>query len=476
MILNVCKTLTTTFFPILTYMYVSRIFGTEGYGKINFSNSIIQYFVLLSMLGITNYATSEAAKIRDDNAKLNRFVSEIMMLNMISMMISYILLFIILKQSSRLSVYECFIFVYSFNIVLRVIGMEWLYSAVEDYFYITIRTIIVQMILLACVLLFIRTPDDIIKYAVIQVASAGGSNIFNFIHSRKYISFVRVRLTSVRKHLKPVMILFLMTVFINLFTQIDSTMIGFLKNDSAVGLYAAGDKMSSMVAGVLGAISMVMLPRLAYYYKNGLNKKMADMIMRVVNIVLLLAIPSALGICLLSKPIIMVFSGAEFAPAAVTLKILSLRVLFSPLNAIFVLYIFIPMNRERSSMFVTAMAAITNFIVNLVMIPVFSYNGAAFATVLAEAVELIFVIIIARRILPLKKIFRDVWQYVAACISILGIRVILSGIVQNTVLEIVLVVIGSAAAYFMVLVILKNEYAVYLLIILKEKIKRKDIR
>lgn len=134
------------------------------------------------------------------------------------------------------------------------------------------------------------------------------------------------------------------------------------------------------------------------------------------------------------------------------------------------------MNRERSSMFVTAMAAITNFIVNLVMIPVFSYNGAAFATVLAEAVELIFVIIIARRILPLKKIFRDVWQYVAACISILGIRVILSGIVQNTVLEIVLVVIGSAAAYFMVLVILKNEYAVYLLIILKEKIKRKDIR
>lgn len=227
MILNVCKTLTTTFFPILTYMYVSRIFGTEGYGKINFSNSIIQYFVLLSMLGITNYATSEAAKIRDDNAKLNRFVSEIMMLNMISMMISYILLFIILKQSSRLSVYECFIFVYSFNIVLRVIGMEWLYSAVEDYFYITIRTIIVQMILLACVLLFIRTPDDIIKYAVIQVASAGGSNIFNFIHSRKYISFVRVRLTSVRKHLKPVMILFLMTVFINLFTQIDSTMIGF---------------------------------------------------------------------------------------------------------------------------------------------------------------------------------------------------------------------------------------------------------
>lgn len=470
-VLNVCKTLTTTLFPIITYMHVSRIFGSEGYGKISFSNSIVQYFILIAMLGITNYATSEAAKVRDQKEKLNPLVSEIMLINIISMAAAYGLLIILMKISSQLSAYQYFIMVYSMNILLRVIGMEWLYSAMEDYFYITVRTIFVQAVLLICVFVFIHTKEDLIRYSFIQVAAAGGSNIFNLIHSRKYVAPVRIRIASVKKHMKPILTIFLMTLFVNLFTHIDSTMVGLMQGDSAVGLYAAGDKMSSMVAGVIGAVSMVMLPRVAYYFQNGQKPELENVIVKVVNVVMLIAIPSTLGICLLSEPIILIFSGAAFAPAIMTVRILAFRVLLSPLNAIFVLYVFIPLKKEKISVFVTAMAAAANFAVNLFLIPVLSYNGAAIATVAAELVELFFVILTAGRFLPVKKFFNRIWQYVVAGTSIPLVWMIVNHITRHYILNTALTMLGSAAAYFTILFILKNDYIVYVMRYLQDKVR-----
>ncbi len=471
-LLNVCKTLTTTLFPIVTYMYVSRMFGAEGYGKISFSNSVVQYFVMFAMLGIVNYATSEAAKVRDNPIRFHRIVSEIMLLNMISMIVSYLLLAVLLMSLPQLQPYTVFILVYSITIVLRVLGMEWLYSAVEDYFYITVRTICVQVVSLIAVFLFVRSYDDLLTYSFIQVAAVGGANLFNLFHARHYVKPVKVTLKDTGKHLKPVFTLFLMTLFINLFTQIDSTMLGLLQGDRAVGLYSAGDKMSSMVAGVIGAVSAVMLPRIAYYINKKEKEKMTEVIRKIVNVVVMISIPSAIGIFLLSEPIIAVFSGEDFAPAAVTVMILSARVLLSPVNAIFILYTFVPLGMEKKSMAVTGIAAATNMIVNFFLIQSFSYNGAAWATVMAELVEFVMILWIANKFLSLKGMFDTIWQYVVASIGLIVVCLAIRFLQMPHIASIMMSVVGSAGCYFIILSLLKNEYVLYAANFVKSKLKK----
>ena len=133
-------------FPIITFPYASRILLPEGIGKVNFANSIIGYFSLLASLGIGTYATREAAKIRDDKLLLKKFVKEILFINFISTLISYILFFMVLFFVPKLFDYRKLLLICSLTILFNTLGINWFYSAIEEYTYITTRTIFFQII------------------------------------------------------------------------------------------------------------------------------------------------------------------------------------------------------------------------------------------------------------------------------------------------------------------------------------------
>ena len=86
------RTVSTMLFPLVTYPYVTRVLLADNLGKVDFSISLISYFVLIAGLGITNYATREGARIRNDREALDQFSSEVFTINMASTLDSYALL------------------------------------------------------------------------------------------------------------------------------------------------------------------------------------------------------------------------------------------------------------------------------------------------------------------------------------------------------------------------------------------------
>ncbi len=68
---NIVKTLSTMVFPLITFPYIARVLGVENLGKINFGNSIVNYFSLIATLGIVVYAIRECSKVRDDKETLS---------------------------------------------------------------------------------------------------------------------------------------------------------------------------------------------------------------------------------------------------------------------------------------------------------------------------------------------------------------------------------------------------------------------
>ena len=100
-----------------------------------------------------------------------------------------------------------------------------------------------------------------------------------------------------------------------LYELIDTTMLGFLINDVAVGFYVAANKMISMVISLMTAVLNTFLPRSSFYYKNNMKSEYTNLVENSFSLALFFSIPATVGMFLLSKSIIMVFSGSEYLPA-----------------------------------------------------------------------------------------------------------------------------------------------------------------
>lgn len=92
----------------------------------------------------------------------------------------------------------------SFTIILTAIGMEWLYKALEQYTYITIRSIIFKFIALIAMFLLIHEKSDYVIYGGISIFAASASNVLNFVNAHKYIDFKPRGRYNIKQHLKPI--------------------------------------------------------------------------------------------------------------------------------------------------------------------------------------------------------------------------------------------------------------------------------
>ena len=186
-LLNIVRTTCGIIYPIITFPYASRILLPEGIGKVNFANSVISYFVLIAGLGIGTYGTREAAKIREDKIALSNLVKELFSINVISTLTAYLLLGISLFLVPKFQSYQTLLLISSITILFTTIGFDWVYSALEEYGYITLRTIIFQCISIVLLFLLVKTKEDYAAYLGIGVISSVGANVLNCIHLRKYI-------------------------------------------------------------------------------------------------------------------------------------------------------------------------------------------------------------------------------------------------------------------------------------------------
>lgn len=164
-------------FPIVSFPYASLILMPEGIGKVNFANSVVDYFVLIASLGIVQYATQEATILREDFNKLSKFLKEILLITLFATLFAYILLSISLFAVPKFHEYRMLMIVRSTKILFVLAGINWLFIAHEEYSYITLRTAFFQIISLVSLFLFVHKSDDYIIYAFIGIFSNAGSNI-----------------------------------------------------------------------------------------------------------------------------------------------------------------------------------------------------------------------------------------------------------------------------------------------------------
>lgn len=457
-ILNTIKTLMSLIFPLITFPYASRILLPEGLGKVNFALSVISYFAIISSLGIENYGIREAAKLRDDKIKLSQFSKEIFLINMISTVAAYILLFVAIVFVPKFQEYKTPLYVTSATILFTTLGMNWLYSAVEDYLYITVRSIVFQILSLVLLFILVKTKDDYVKYATISVISNVGSNILNFIHSRKYITFKTGLVFQIKKHIKPIFVLFAMAIAVKVYTVLDATMLGFMKGDFEVGIYTAATRINKIVLSLVIAVITVMLPRLSYYTKDEDKTKFIELLYKGFDFLLLLSIPCTIGLSLLSESIINVFCGQGYTDAIIPMRIMNPIIIIIGISSYVGINIFISINKEIYKLYSTIAGAVINFVLNSILIPKYGVIGASIATVISEGTVTLVQLVLLRRFLKIKPVFFKFLIYLLNSI-IMAIPVIACLIfIKFEILKLILGCLFGIGIYFLLLLAEKNPF------------------
>lgn len=370
-VINGLKTIISLLFPLITYPYITRILEVDALGSYNYSYSIISYFYLFSALGTSTYAIREGAKYRDTREEISKFSSEVYTINLISTVVSYIVCFIMLIIFTGLHPYASIIMVLSISMIFTTLGCEWIFSIYEEYLYISIRSIIFQIISLVMLFVFVKTKDDVIWYAITIVVSSSGSNIVNLISKRKYCDWHLSFNKDIKKHIKPIIILFANSLATTIYVSADITVLGMLTSDYHVGIYTISSKIYSILKQVLSAIIIVSIPRLSWMLGQNDKEGFSNLATRILNMLICFVLPAATGICFLGKNAILLISTEKFLPAITSLRILCLALIICLFNWFYTSCILIPSKKEKKVLLATVCSALLNLILNFILIPFF---------------------------------------------------------------------------------------------------------
>jgi len=443
-------------------------------GKVDFATAVINYFIMFASLGIPTYGIRACAKVRENKDLLSQTVKELLIINIITTIFAYIVFLISLQSVQRFKDDSDILLICSINLLLNGFGMNWLYSALEEYQYITIRSVGFKLISLICIFLMVHNPDDYLVYVVITVFSTSGSYILNFLYSRKKISYQRKTQYNFRQHMIPILTFFATSVAISIYTNLDIVMIGIISGDAEVGYYSAAMKIRAAVATFVTALSTVLLPRLSFYASNRYIKEFEKLFVKSLNFTILMAFPLTVYFLIYAKECIVLLSGIQFANAAPVLRFLIPTILIAGLSNVTGTQLLVPWGNENKLLFSIVCGAIIDFLANLVLIPSWGACGAAFATLVAECIVLLVQIYCSFDFLKvqLKKtyILKKAFSLLIATLTAFIINPFLP---ENRLLYLVFSFIIFEGMYFLVLLVIKDCFIMELFAMVKKMLKEK---
>jgi len=345
------------------------------------------------------------------------------------------------------------------SIVFTTIGVDWIYSIYEEYFYILVRSLIFQVISLFLLFLMVRSSNDYYFYAVVLITSNVGSNLLNFFLARKYCDLRLTTNINFKRHLKPIIIIFSTQISTIIYVNSDITMLGLMTGDYSVGIYSVSVKVYSIMKMLLAAVIIVALPRLSFYVANKEKEKYYSTLTNIFNSLLLLVLPAVIGIIILSNEIILIISGSQYIEANFSLRILSLALIFSTFASFATTTMLLPMKKEKYILVATITSAIINIVLNLFLIPLFQQNGAAVTTAFSEFVVLAIAYYYSRKYIQLNGVIKNLTTSFIGCIAIVIVSIVFKYLISNIIIYTILTAVCSILVYYTILLLLRNTLA-----------------
>lgn len=394
--------------PLITSYYVSRVLSPSGVGANAFTNSIIQYFMLLANVGIGLYGNREIAYVRENKQKKADTFWEIQIVKTLMTVVSYclFLLFMYIYPGNH-----AYMWAQSINLIAVAFDISWLYQGVEDFKSTVIRNTFVKILSMVAIFIFIKNTSDVTLYIVILAVSTLLGNIILWPHA--LLSLNRVKITNLNpfRHFVPTITMFVPQIAAQLYVQLNRTMLGVMVNQEASGFYQYSDNLVKLVLAFATATGTVMLPHVANAFAKGDIDQVRSMLYVSFDFVSALSYPMMFGVAGVSLTLAPLYYSSEYAPVGPAMVIESAVILMIGWSNVIGTQYLLPTNRIKEFTVSITIGAIVNIVLNFPLIFFGGLNGAMLATVISEASVTCYQFKVVKKDLDLGKLFRENWKY-----------------------------------------------------------------
>lgn len=383
----IAKILTFIFF-----MIIARYYGKEVFGSYNFAISIISYFIMFSMMGIQSYAVLCISREPQNEYKMYR---EIVSCELLLAIISSILMMIYVILFPKNNMMILFV---GTTIVIQALNTDWLFNAKQELTYTSYSMIINSLLQCILILLLIVFKNRNVYFLPIIVSiSQLVSYIYLIICSKnKFNLKLKIVKCNIFPYIRNGIPFFFSGIFATVNCNIDIILLGFMKTNEDVGLYSAAYKIINMLVLFVSIIFSPIYPVLVELIAQNKTDKLNKLLSTVSKVILMSILPITVGGILLSGNLISLLFGKSYEGATQAFCILLLYTILLYFREIYG-YTLSTSGSQKIYMYIVSVSSSINIMANYFLIPRFGINGAAFATLMSEVINLIFMGIMAHR-------------------------------------------------------------------------------
>lgn len=440
--------------PLITVPYISRVLGAHDVGINEYTNSWVTFFFLMGQMGITLYGNREVAYHRDDLYERSRTFWGVEALQLLTVSLSLIAYLAAVFLFS--TTFKEFFLLQAIWIVATGVDISWYFMGLEEFRITVVRNTLVKIASLILIFTVVKTSNDLGKYILILGASQLVGNLTLWPYLRGNIIWVSIKEWHPFKHFYPSLLLFIPTITTQVYLVLNRLMLGRMSTQADLGNFGQADKIVKFVLAVVTATGTVMLPHVANKFAKGDIKGVRNSLYSSFNFVSAISIPMMFGLMAIAKKFGPWFLGSGFDLSGSVMFIEAPIIVFIAWSNVTGTQYLMPINRVRDYTTSVTIGAVSNVVFNFLLIVKWGANGAALATVGSELLVTITQLIMIRKTISRRKIFKEQWKYI---ISGMVMFLVVNRICQSinmTIGNLILEVVTGIVIYFVGLLLTKS--------------------
>ena len=452
--------------PLVTASYLARVLGATGNGIYIYTYTMVNYFILFGSLGISLYGQREIAYVQNDKTKMKKTFLELVIFRFITISIASVIYYFLFARQGEYSLYYKILF---FELIAAAFDISWFFQGIEDFKKTVIRNVLVRLSSVALIFILVKEQSDLSKYLAIYAFADLIGNLSLWLYLPKYFKGVKVKNLNIVSQIPAIALLFIPQITNKVYNMLDTTMLGkIIVNKAETGYYEQSQKIIRVLLTIVTSLGTVMVPRMASMFANGEKEKITDYMKKSFNFTYLLSFPIIFGLIAISKDFVPWFFGPGYTKVIVLMDIITPIILLMGVANIIGTQYLLPTKRQKEFTYSVLTGIVVNFILNYIMIHLWSSVGACIATVISQLVVDIMQINYVKNEIDIKSMFRLSYKYFFAGIIMFGFCLLIQIMLTGFICMVVQIIVGILV-YFGILILYKDEF-VYLLI---DKLKTK---
>lgn len=380
-------------FSFFYVMYTARYLGAEGYGVLSFAIAFTGIFGVFSDLGISPLIVREIAR---DESLAVKYVGNIIVIKIFLVMITFGLIALTINILDYPSQTIKVVYLIALSVIIGSISniFNSVFQAYEGMEYVSVGRVLSSSFMLIGAFFAINFGFDIVGFASIYCVTSLIFLGYSFvICAWKYVSLeIEADFSFWNSTIREALPFGLTSVSGMIYTYIDSIMLSLMKGDEVVGWYSAAYRLVLCLLFIPSIINTVVFPSMSRFYYSSENS-LKFMCEKYFKYMIIVAIPIGVGTLLLADRVILLIFGDGYVQSIIALRILIWSLVITFIGSAY-MQLHGSINRQIIVAKVSGICVAVNIILNLLLIPKFSYIGASVATVITEFI-LVMVILIS---------------------------------------------------------------------------------